>query len=191
MRKNNNNIKRLKFAKISICFALVQIILVLLFLHCFHDLIPIQEDQTEQITIEVVNTGYWETPFRKHQFTIYTNTDSYVFSNPGILGDYSNFDLYESIQPGDVIYLCYVKSFDIFGNEKKQVVAAQTASQVYRTIEEENSLSRKAILPTIIMIALLEGLFLAVLMLFVVLNKNLFRQKRKNTGDASPSQKRK
>ena len=147
--------------------------------YSFLDLVSIQEDQTEQITVEVVSTGYWETPFHKHQFIIYTDTDSYVFSNPGIFGNYSNRDLYQSIQQGDIISLRYVKTINIFGNEKKYVVAAQTESQIYRSIEEENNLIKKARLPLIIMASVVEGLFLVALFLFVALHKHLFKKIRK------------
>ena len=178
MRKTNNNIKRLRLIKQLLWFALAQIILILFFAYCFFDLMPIKEDQTEQVTIEVISTGYWETPFSKHVFTVYSDTDSYVVSNPGIFGKYSNNDLYQSIQQGDVISLRYVENVNVFGKAKKHVVVAQTESQVYRSIEEHNNLAKKAILPFILITFVVEGLFLVVLILFIALHKNLLKRKK-------------
>ena len=73
----------------------------------------------------------------------------------------------------------YVKDVNIFGKAKKQVVAAQTEFQVYRSIEENNNLAKKAILPFILISFVVEGLFSVVLILFIALHKHLFKKKRK------------
>ena len=183
IRKTNTNLKRLKFFKSLLVFAVIQCFLFSIFVPEIYDaFVPVNSENSKQIKIVVDETYYDSSGRSSAKFYIYSNGIKYRFSNFGISGKYSNRELSEMVREGDVLSITYIEKYPFGVVNEKWVVDARTETKVYRSLEEYNA--RKSPVLNILFFGFIELLFLSVFALYIVFHwKELklfsYRKKKK------------
>ncbi len=179
MKKRDKD--RFRKSKRIICFALVQVGILLLFIGMFYQSKPIKQEDTRHILITVTDVAY-ERNFGEYKFYVFSDSDRYEFFETGAFSLYSNKELYEMIRTGDRISLIYVEKGGLFG-KTNSVVDARTETETYRSLEQVNASFKKANIVIIVFFFIVELLYLAVLALCIAFhNKTKAFSKRKKGG---------
>ena len=169
VRKTNHNLKQTEFGKKSIIsFSIVQIVILIFFLWGIYEAKPINISDCTQDLIYVEDTEY-SPAYGEYKFYIYSNETQYEFANLGVSGDYTGKELYDEIQPGEILNIIHVKGYGIFGNYNL-IVDARNDDTVYLDVEMYNFQKEKAFISIFVIFAIIEILYLSILILSIVLN---------------------
>ena len=159
--------------------ALIQLMLLLMFLGCFYSSKPFEIQNVKQAVLIVDDISY-ERVISEYKFSFFSNSVKYQFSNKGVFSNYSNSELYEKIEIGDRITIKYVEEYGLFG-KINWVVDARTETEVYRSIEDYSD-QKIAFIIICVFFYVVELLFLIVVTLYVFYDRRLafFKNGRKN-----------
>ncbi len=171
MNKINLSPKQKQTLCSLIIFALMQILIILVFSWLLYKSKPVDLENTKQITITVDNVRYQRGP-TEYYFIIYSDSEKYLFSNYGRFGEYSNRELYESISIGDRLTLTYYNSSSLLHGNFNSVIEAQSNTEIYRSVEEYTKLTAGISTAVTIPFLIIELVFVGVLILYVLNSKN-------------------
>ena len=152
--------------------------IIIVFANLFYQSLPANKENVYQVSGIIEKTSYVR-GYNEYRFRVYIDSECYQFSDMGIMGSYSNKELYDSIKEGEKITLQYCEKFGVTG-KANWVVDARTDTKVYRSIDEYNA--QKKGLPTfvIIIFVFFEIVWALVLSIYLILfcKKNKNRKKR-------------
>lgn len=181
MRKTNRNLKRLKFFKRLAIFVAVQILLIVLFVGIDRDIVCdfIEESKLTE-SVVVVETTKYEYKFATGRvFSFFADGKEYHFPKFPIIGtnEYSMKHLKQAVCEGDELVVQYVE-----GSREYKVIGAQKGNTTLRSVEAYDHYLRQQHTMTIVAFVIVEMVFLAVLVLFVLFywkEIKLFSKKKK------------
>ena len=173
MKKTNTNIikiiKRYRFKKrLFKRSLLIQIIILLLFAVALHESKPIDinDCKNEQIIVDAKKYHYG---YREYKCKIYSNGIRYDFPTHSIRDEYNPREFYGTIQEGDKLDITYKKTYSIRGKENL-VVAVKDDTTTYFDLDSYNSQKKPAFISMIVLFAVVELIFFAIVFFNVILN---------------------
>lgn len=175
MRKTNRNIKRARFFKIISVFALIQILIVLLIIHCV-DITLTKDKDLKKETVIVEKTYYARELFIGPTFGFTADNEEYLPVRIAIFGtdEYSMQDLNRAIEVGDELTIEYAEK-----NGKKIVYSIKEGDKNYRTLNAVDNYLKSNRIVGIVVFSLIELAFLTVLAFYILFNKGYVKFKRK------------
>ena len=160
-----------KFIRTIILFLFVQLLIFVAFVFIFNSSKPLDLQNKKNTEVLVEKTEYFN--FREPRFYIYSNSEKYYFPNRGVLGQYSNYELYQTISVGDKLSLTYVEQNSIF-NDKKVVIEASSEMKTYFTIEEFQQLYSGTEVFIVIVFSVLEIGYISIVSVYCWFHKDVF-----------------
>ena len=141
---------------------LVQLTILFFFFMCFASsrIIDINDCHKEKIC--VTNIDY-QAGYREYKLFIYANEFRYDFPNLGIFSEYTNRELYEIINVGDVLQITYIKRQGFFC-EYNLLVDVRNESKIYLDFDLYNDQKKNASEGLIVLFLLVEFVFLLIVM---------------------------
>ncbi|MBQ7761247.1 MAG: hypothetical protein IJ400_04245 [Clostridia bacterium] len=164
--------KRKYIIKFLLIITIIQVLLASVGALLIYESKPIRKEETETIIVKVEETKYERRLVSEYRFSVISNSIEYQFDERGAFSEYSNIELNEAIKIGDELSITYYKN--LWG--KKKVVDARSASVIYRSFECYNS--QRAFAFSIVFFAVLEIVFIAFTVVFVMLNRKKFKTKK-------------
>ena len=181
LRKTNSNIRCVKHIRKIIVFLIVQLLIALVFFFIFASVTDIDETKlcSSQIIVDGVEFEYKFMVGEMFRFT--SDSVEYVFPKFPILGtdEYSMFELYNTINVGDVVFVEYTQKGDY-----NSVIGAAKGEQILRSKTAYLDYLRRQRIVTVVALVVVEVIFVLCLILFVWWNwkdfKRMFRKKKKH-----------
>lgn len=182
MRKTNLNLKRVKFFKRLAVFMAVQAILIVLFVGIDCDIADdfIDENDLKESVVVVEKTTYDYLFAVGRVFSFFADGAEYCFPKYPIIRtiEYSMHDLRQVIGVGDELVVQYLEKPTGY-----EVIGAKKGDVVLRSVESYDHYIREQHTLTIVAFVVVETVFVAVLVFFVLFYWNevkLFSRKKKN-----------
>ena len=186
MRKTNRNIRKINFLKRIIALIGVEVIIVGLFSYAHYANEPIREETTKNITIVVDEVNSYYDMLAKRHVNVVANGVVYKFPRVSpIVKEFSMSELYETIHPGDTLWIRYVESSGLLGlgPPVNSIVDARTETEQLRSIEAFNQVREDLQTIGIITFCILEFIFMVIVVSYFVINVKclkLFYKKKKH-----------
>ena len=180
MGKTNHAIKKTKFFRLLLVFFIVQVVIIIFFSLFLHIHSPIQYEKIQQasIVIDKIEIGhFWG---GGQELSIFSNSTEYSFPKIPVLGteECSADKIKEQISIGETLHIYYVEEEGIAGTSYC-ILDAYSEDQVFRTLEGYNSwLSGQRKLDIVLFIFIEIG-FLFVVAIFIFINRDLLRSRKK------------
>lgn len=162
---------------------LVQVLIVLVFIRLISISLPINIDETEQITVTVEDAYRTKLPgggrrVSENWLVVVADSNKYWFENV-LFDKYPVNELHQSISKGDELTLTYYKASNIILGNRNIVVAAESESETYRTIKAYNQSRQGVPVFVAVLFLITELVFLGELALYIWLKKNILKEIRK------------
>ncbi len=173
MKKISFSLVEKKLLRMVIILALIQLVIIFIFLRLFRGSQQVNANVTKQIDI-IIDDIYCYRVQGEYKLFIVSNATEYLFDSRSTFEEYSVSELYESISKGDKLSLMYYRTHRIFGTVNL-VVDARSESETYRTLEEYNK-GRKGV-PLFVVIAffLIEIVYVGIVFVYVWINCGAFK----------------
>lgn len=162
---------------------LVQVLIVLVFIRLISISLPINIDETEQVTVTVDDAYRTKLPgggrrVSENWLVVVADSNKYWFENV-LFDKYPVKELHQSISKGDELTLTYYKASNIILGNRNIVVAAESESETYRTIKAYNQSRQGVPVFVAVLFLITELVFLGELALYIWLKKNILKEIRK------------
>lgn len=184
MKKNKISLVDKRLLRTLLLLALIQIIIIILFVESMSDLQKIDIQDTVEVDITVDDIYIHGTQKTERLYVVADDT-KYVFKSRSSFNEYSTMELSRSVSIGDQLSLRYFKSDKIFFPESNIVVGAESENEIYRTIEEYNNSKNGLAFWVILIFSVIELIFVPLVTLFVWLNfkkiKNIYKTLSRKT----------
>ncbi|MBQ8880514.1 MAG: hypothetical protein IJY69_06725 [Clostridia bacterium] len=168
-------VEKTKIFRMVTIFALVQLIIGIIFVNMLIGSQKINENDTKQIDITVDDMYKFRVPMAKtYWLVIVSDSSQYLFHSRSTLKEYSVSELNEAISIGSKLSLMYKEEDGIFG-KTNLVVDARDETEIYRTIEEYNRGRQGVSFFVIVIFSIIEVIFVGIIAIYVWINYNVFK----------------
>jgi len=151
-----------------LAFFLVQIVIIFAFFVVAKvEVIDIENTKKIDVVVEDIYTGSTR---RNAQFVVVADSENYYFGTHSTKEEYSVNELCRAISVGDSLLLTYYESDSLLFGSRNIVVDARNETEVYRSFEAYNLGRGVVSIPAVLLFALVELLFAAIVFLHSWLN---------------------
>ena len=185
MGKKKLSLYEKKQCRNVVVLALMQLVIILLFVTAFGECRQIDAKDTKQIEItvdDVYKSNGWN---HSTWLIVISDTSEYLFAPRSTSKEYSPAQMYKLISKGSKLSLMYYEEQGVF-RSGNVVVDARGENETYRTIEEYNRGRQNGQIFLAVIFFVIEISFVCILSLYVWLNYNTlkdvcrkFKHKRK------------
>ena len=148
-----------------LCF--VQILIVVAFILMFNMAQPVSIHDTKQTDI-IVEDSYLITTNKDQWLLIIADSEKYLFEHHSSIDTYPLIQMDKSISKGDKISLSYYEAYNIFGRVNI-IVAAQSETKIYRTLEEYNRAKQGLPIFVVISFVIIEIVYYFIIFIYFCL----------------------
>ncbi len=173
MKKTSYSLVEKKLFRAVILLALIQLVIIFIFVHVLINSKQINVNDTKQIDITVDDVYYFRVP-RENWLFVVSDSTKYLFKGRPTLEEHSVSELYESISEGDKLFLMYRETYEIIG-KVNLVVDARSETEAYRTIEEYNRGKQDVLFIVSIGFSIIEIVFFGIVLVYVWVSYSTFK----------------
>ncbi|MBO5906559.1 MAG: hypothetical protein J6Q85_00200 [Clostridia bacterium] len=173
MKRTSYSLVEKKLFRAVILLALIQLVIIFIFVYILIDSKQINVNDTKQIEITVDDVCCFRVA-RENWLFVSSGTTKYLFKGRPTLEEHSVSELYESISEGDKLFLMYRETYEIIG-KVNLVVDARSETEAYRTIEEYNRGKQGVLFFVSIGFSIIEIVFVGIVLVYVWVSYSTFK----------------